>query len=80
MNNVNNRVYCSFLDYGDMKSGKRNILPSPSLLKFERCNIHDVPLKHDILLPDYTMFRCSTVQYGINCGGELISNGRTAMN
>jgi hypothetical protein len=67
MNNINNnRVYCSFLDYGDMKSGKRNILPPPSLLKFERRNIHDVPLKHGILLPDYTMFRHSSVQYGIN--------------
>jgi len=77
MNNVNNnRVYYSFLDYGDVKSGKRNILPPPSLLMFERCNVHDVTLKHGILLPDYIMFRPSSVQCDIDCHGDFISNGR----
>jgi hypothetical protein len=69
----NNRVYCSFLDYGDMKSGKGNILPSPSLLMFERCNVHDVPLKHGVL-PYYIMFRPSNVQCDIDCHGDIISN------
>jgi len=72
MNNVNiNRIYFSFLDYGDMKSGKRSILPPPSLLMFERCNLHDIPLKHGILLPDYMMFRPSNVQCDIDRHGDL---------
>jgi hypothetical protein len=58
-----------------MKSGKRNILLPPSLLMFERCDVHDVPLKHGILLPDYIIFRPINVQCDIDCHGDFISNG-----